>query len=81
MFATSGLDIKSLIRNGESVEEVISNLWQNRTDKYSEIRTIETRELRKKVEMSYIEAKSNVIKDNFDYDPNSLDFKMLLVLY
>ena len=48
-FATSGLDIKSLIRNGESVEEVIRNLWQNRTDKYSEIRTIETRELRKKL--------------------------------
>ena len=54
LFATSGLDIKSLIRSGESVDEVISNLWQNRTDKYSEIRTIETRELRKKVEMSYI---------------------------
>ena len=34
--------------------KLISNLWQNRTDKYSEIRTIETRELRKKVEMSYI---------------------------
>ena len=44
-----GLDIKSLIRNGEPVDEVISNLWQNRTDKYSEIRTIETRGLRKKL--------------------------------
>jgi cyclic pyranopterin phosphate synthase len=54
LFATSGLDIKSLIRSGESVDEVIKNLWINRVDKYSEIRTIETRELRKKVEMSYI---------------------------
>ena len=54
LFATSGLDIKSLIRSGESVDEVIKNLWINRVDKYSEIRTIETRGLRKKVEMSYI---------------------------
>src|SRR5436305_12337757 len=56
LFADSGHDLKSLLRNGASDEELrneIAAVWQRRTDRYSEIRTAETAKQRK-VEMSYI---------------------------
>jgi cyclic pyranopterin phosphate synthase len=56
LFASSGHDLKSLVRGGASDEDIrneIAAVWQRRTDRYSEIRTAETAKLRK-VEMSYI---------------------------
>ena len=59
LFATGGHDLRALLRNGHSDEEistVIAHLWRARSDRYSELRTAATSELRraKKVEMSYI---------------------------
>jgi GTP 3',8-cyclase len=56
LFAASGYDLRKLVRGGagdEELFEVIANLWRARTDRYSEIRSEETREA-KKVEMSHI---------------------------
>jgi len=56
LFASSGHDLKSLLRGGASDDEIrnqIASVWQRRADRYSEIRTAETAKLRK-VEMSYI---------------------------
>jgi GTP 3',8-cyclase len=56
LFATQGHDIKALLRENRSNEEIaafITSLWRKRTDRYSEIRTGETAALRK-IEMSYI---------------------------
>jgi cyclic pyranopterin phosphate synthase len=56
LFATRGTDLRSLLRNGasdEQISDVIANIWRTRTDNYSEVRTEETAKLRK-VEMSYI---------------------------
>jgi GTP 3',8-cyclase len=56
LFATKGTDLRSLIRNEASDDEIaeaIRRVWSVRTDNYSEIRTAETAKLRK-VEMSYI---------------------------
>ncbi len=56
LFATRGTDLRSLLRNGasdEQISEVIGNIWRTRTDNYSEVRTASTANLRK-VEMSYI---------------------------
>ena len=56
LFAQSGHDLKSLLRGGASDEEIrnqIAAVWQQRADRYSEIRTAETAKS-KKVEMSYI---------------------------
>ena len=56
LFASSGHDLKSLLRGGASDEQLrdeIAAVWQRRADRYSEIRTAETAKLRK-VEMSYI---------------------------
>ncbi|WP_275980393.1 GTP 3',8-cyclase MoaA [Halalkalibacter alkaliphilus] len=57
LFAESGYDLRSLIRTGVSDREIesrITEIWQSRTDKYSEDRTEETVKNRKKIEMSYI---------------------------
>jgi cyclic pyranopterin phosphate synthase len=57
LFAESGYDLRSLIRTGASDREIesrITEIWQSRTDKYSEDRTEETVKNRKKIEMSYI---------------------------
>ncbi|WP_431308904.1 GTP 3',8-cyclase MoaA [Halalkalibacter flavus] len=57
LFAESGYDLRSLIRTGASDREIesrITEIWQSRTDKYSEGRTEETVKNRKKIEMSYI---------------------------
>ena len=56
LFAHAGHDLKALVRGGASDEEIrdeIAAVWQQRSDRYSEIRTEETAKQRK-VEMSYI---------------------------
>lgn len=60
LFATSGHDLRTLLREGRSDEEistVVAHLWRARSDRYSELRTANTEDLQKplrKVEMSYI---------------------------
>lgn len=58
LFATGGHDLRALLRNGRSDEEistVIAHIWRAREDRYSELRTANTDELKtRKVEMSYI---------------------------
>ena len=58
LFATGGHDLRALLRNGRSDEEistVIAHIWRARDDRYSELRTADTAELKeRKVEMSYI---------------------------
>jgi cyclic pyranopterin phosphate synthase len=56
LFATSGHDLRSLLRGGASDDELsaaISKVWTARADRYSEIRGEQTMPL-KKIEMSYI---------------------------
>lgn len=56
LFATEGHDLRSLLRDGRSDDDIssaIGALWQARGDRYSEIRTAETAAARK-IEMSYI---------------------------
>ena len=56
LFAVHGHDLRSLVRGGASDEELhaeIGRIWTARTDRYSEVRSENTREL-PKVEMSYI---------------------------
>ncbi len=56
LFATSGYDLRKLIRNGATDKEIISEvskLWRSRDDHYSEERSNETIKL-PKIEMSYI---------------------------
>ncbi|CAN5437160.1 GTP 3',8-cyclase MoaA [soil metagenome] len=59
LFATGGHDLRSLLRNGRSDQEIssaISHLWRARTDRYSALRTEQTvaDQAMPKVEMSYI---------------------------
>ncbi len=56
LFATTGFDLRALLRSGasdEELDEAIARLWRGRSDRYSEIRTADTASL-PKVEMSYI---------------------------
>ena len=56
LFATSGHDLRALLRNGASDDELyaaISSVWHKRADRYSEMRSEKTVKL-KKIEMSYI---------------------------
>jgi len=56
LFATSGHDLRALLRNGASDEELdtfIKGVWTRRADRYSEIRSEKTVKL-EKIEMSYI---------------------------
>jgi len=56
LFATSGHDLRSLLRGGASDDELssaIGKVWTARADRYSEIRGAHTAPL-KKIEMSYI---------------------------
>jgi len=56
LFAQQGHDLKALLRGGASDDEIrdqIAAVWQDRSDRYSEIRTAQTAGS-KKVEMSYI---------------------------
>jgi cyclic pyranopterin phosphate synthase len=60
LFATRGHDLRALLREERSdlaISGAIAQLWRNRTDRYSETRTINTAGIErgaKKVEMSYI---------------------------
>ncbi|MES2259630.1 MAG: GTP 3',8-cyclase MoaA [Pseudomonadota bacterium] len=60
LFATSGYDLRRILRAGGSDEEISSavvHLWRARTDRYSELRTANTGGLApqiNRVEMSYI---------------------------
>ena len=56
LFATEGHDIRQLLRSEAddvAIGEFVDGVWKGRTDRYSEIRSSETRDL-PKVEMSYI---------------------------
>jgi cyclic pyranopterin phosphate synthase len=56
LFATRGHDLRALLRGGASdadVSAAIRAIWEGRTDRYSELRSLETVDL-PKVEMSYI---------------------------
>ena len=57
LFASGGHDLRALLREGRSDQEistVLAHLWRARADRYSELRTIDTSALLRKVEMSYI---------------------------
>lgn len=57
LFASSGFDIREMLRSGKTDEEIteaITGVWSNRTDRYSDERTEETARKRKKINMSYI---------------------------
>ena len=59
LFADHGVDFRALLRDGSSDDDIaglLAGLWQVRTDRYSEIRTAQTKDGAKlrKVEMSYI---------------------------
>jgi len=61
LFATEGHDLRALMRSGgtdEQLSSAMGTIWRERTDRYSELRSAKTRELRasgkKKIEMSYI---------------------------
>jgi len=56
LFATTGFDLRELLRAGRSDQEIgdaIAAIWSRRADRYSETRSENTREL-PKIEMSYI---------------------------
>ena len=56
LFAQHGHDLRALLREGADdarIDAAIAHVWQQRDDRYSEIRTAETAALRK-IEMSYI---------------------------
>ena len=59
LFATDGTDLRELLRTGENdaaITQAISNVWENRTDRYSDERNEQTMEKRRKskIEMSHI---------------------------
>src|SRR5699024_1953309 len=54
LFASSGFDLRDLIRSGKTDEEIteaITGVWSSRTDRYSDERTEETARKRKKINM------------------------------
>ena len=56
LFATSGHDLRELIRSGltdDALADALRAIWSGRDDRYSELRTLETVDL-PKVEMSFI---------------------------
>ena len=56
LFATTGHDLRALVRDGSSDGDVaasIGGIWRERSDRYSELRSAATGDL-PKVEMSYI---------------------------
>ena len=57
LFATHGTDFRQLLRGGAmdaELDAAIASVWSRRDDRYSEIRTSQTVEIGRKVEMSYI---------------------------
>jgi cyclic pyranopterin phosphate synthase len=56
LFATTGHDLRALVRGGAGDDEIaaaLGGIWRERTDRYSELRSSATPDL-PKVEMSYI---------------------------
>ena len=56
LFATAGHDVRTLVRSGAddaALADALRAIWTGRSDRYSELRTLETVEL-PKVEMSFI---------------------------
>jgi GTP 3',8-cyclase len=56
LFATTGVDLRALVRGGATDDEIgnhLAAIWSQRADRYSEIRSENTRAL-PKIEMSYI---------------------------
>jgi cyclic pyranopterin phosphate synthase len=56
LFADSGFDLRALLRGGHSdaqIANAVAAIWRQRADRYSEIRSEETRR-ESRVEMSYI---------------------------
>jgi cyclic pyranopterin phosphate synthase len=57
LFAADGFNLKELLRsnsNDQEVKDTIASLWKKRSDRYSDLRTEETIQNKKKIEMSYI---------------------------
>ncbi len=62
LFATEGHDLRDIIRSKEQhsdllISNVIASIWQSRTDRYSELRSLtetKNKATEKKIEMSYI---------------------------
>jgi cyclic pyranopterin phosphate synthase len=57
LFAQHGTDLRELVRSGESDESIaqrIKDVWEHRTDRYSERRAEERQKDQQKVEMYYI---------------------------
>jgi cyclic pyranopterin phosphate synthase len=57
LFATDGTDLRDALRGGANDQELsrrISDVWAQRSDRYSEIRHAATELPKKKIEMSYI---------------------------
>ncbi|MGW8956930.1 GTP 3',8-cyclase MoaA [Paenibacillus sp. NPDC055715] len=57
LFASGGFDLRQMLRNGANDQEllaVITEVWERRTDRYSDERTEQTAKNRKKIDMSYI---------------------------
>jgi GTP 3',8-cyclase len=57
LFAVRGHDLRALVRGGatdEELESTVRSLWRGRADRYSELRSEATADLRDRVEMSYI---------------------------
>lgn len=56
LFGSAGHDFRSLLRSGASDEDIshfVGKVWRRRSDRYSDVRTMETA-MRPKVEMSHI---------------------------
>ena len=56
LFATTGHDLRALLRSGapdEEIVDLVKAVWSRRADRYSEIRSSQTAKL-SKIEMSYI---------------------------
>ncbi|RDW15390.1 GTP 3',8-cyclase MoaA [Oceanobacillus chungangensis] len=57
LFASSGFDLRKLLRsdaNDEEIKETIASIWNKREDRYSDERTEISAKNKKKIEMSYI---------------------------
>lgn len=57
LFASKGFDLREMLRSGATDEELLQaiiNVWERRTDQYSDERTAATAQKRKKINMSYI---------------------------
>jgi len=61
LFSTGGHDLRALLRGGcsdDELSDVMAGIWRERADRYSDLRSAQTRELgssgEKKIEMSYI---------------------------